>query len=401
MHILYHHRTAGDRVEAVHIMGIVRALRQLGHTVVIVSPPGCDPERKKADAAPQTSPAPREGALRSRLKRFARSGPPVLFEIAELFYNVYSFVAMFLRGLRRKPDFVYERMTANSIAPTLLAVWWGVPIVQEVNVTVEIGRLRPLALRRLSLRIERWVVRRAALMITVSETFKKMLVEAGFPEEKILVCQNAVHPEAFDPDAVEAVERPERISADALVVGYVGAFVPYHRLDRLISAAKNLAGGFPHVRWLLVGDGVERANVERMISEAGLREKFWLPGTVAHPMVPRYIKAMDIAVLPSSERFNSPMKLFEYMAMGRAVVVPDRPAIREVITHRTNGILFRADDDEELCGALRSVIEDETLRLSLGRRAREDALATHTWPRVAERILDEVNRVQNQGVSTL
>jgi hypothetical protein len=58
MHILYHHRTAGDRVEAVHILGIVRALRAMGHTVEISSPPGCDPERKAASPERQETHAP-------------------------------------------------------------------------------------------------------------------------------------------------------------------------------------------------------------------------------------------------------------------------------------------------------------------------------------------------------
>jgi len=109
-------------------------------------------------------------------------------------------------------------------------------------------------------------------------------------------------------------------------------------------------------------------------------------------MVPAYVKTMDIAVLPSSERFNSPMKLFEYMAMGRAVVAPDRPAIREVIRHGENGVLFRADDPEALTEALRLVMDDADLRRRIGRQARADALAKHTWPGVVRRILAETAR---------
>jgi len=396
MHVLYHHRTAGDRVEAVHIMGVVRALRELGHTVEISGPPGCDPERKSARRGGRAGHKPVEGGIRARLKRFARKAPPVLFELAEIAYNAYAFLDILRRGLRRKPDLVYERTTSNSIAPTLLARWRGIPIVQEVNVTVEIGRLRPLALRGLSRRIEKWMVRRAALFVTVSEQFKDMLVKGGFPTERIVVCPNAVRPEEFDPAAVAAAERPPTVGEDAFVVGYVGAFVPYHRLDRLIEAAAEMAGEHPHVRWLLVGDGVERPRVEALIERLGLREKFWLPGAVRHELVPAYVKAMDAAALPSSERFNSPMKLFEYMAMGRPVVVPDKPAIREVIRDGINGILFRPDDPKALKTALERVLNDADLRRRLGERARADVLAHHTWRRAAERILA---RVQT-GVST-
>jgi len=396
MHVLYHHRTAGDRVEAVHIMGIVRALRELGHTVEISGPPGCNPERKSERRDGSVPAKPAEGGLRARLKRFARKAPLVLFELAELVYNIYSFLDILRRGLRRKPDLIYERTTSNSIAPTLLARWRGIPIVQEVNVTVEIGRLRPLALRRLSRRIEKWMVRRATLFVTVSEQFKAMLVAGGFPAEGTMVCQNAVRPEEWDPASETAAERPPNVGEDTFIVGYVGAFVPYHKLDMLIDAAAALAPGHPDVRWLLVGDGVERPRIEALIEERGLRNKFWMPGAVRHELVPAYVKAMDAAVLPSSERFNSPMKLFEYLAMGRPAIVPDKPAIREVIKDGINGILFSPDDPKALTAAVERVLNDADLRRRLGAKARADVLARHTWRRSAKRILARVQ----MGVST-
>ena len=79
MHVLYHHRTAGDRVELVHIMGTVSALRDLGHTVEISSPPGCDPERA-ASCEQHAAMQQASGFLRKALKGVARKAPPVLFE---------------------------------------------------------------------------------------------------------------------------------------------------------------------------------------------------------------------------------------------------------------------------------------------------------------------------------
>lgn len=393
MHVLYHHRTAGDRVEGVHIMGMAGALRQLGHTVEISGPPGCDPERKPAFAAN----APAEAGLRDRLKRFARGGPPVLFEVSELLYNAYSCWDIWRRGRRRRPDLIYERTTSNSVAPTCMARLWGIPIIQEVNVTVDIGHLRPVKLRRLSLAIERWMTRRATLFVTVSHMFKRMLGEAGFPEEKILVCQNAVHPEAFDPENAERVEWPGRARNGAVTLGYVGSFVPYQRVDMVVEAAKALAPSYPQARWLLLGDGADRPAVQRSIDEQGLGELFWMPGSVDHSLTPSYLKAMDVAVLPSSEQFNSPMKLFEYMAMGRAVVVPDRPAIREVIEHRRNGLVFRAGDGEAFTAALRELLDDGALRRRLGRQARQDVLERHTWSKVAQSVLSRLEQTQRQG----
>ena len=393
MHILYHHRTAGDRVEYVHIMGMVNAFREMGHTVEISSPPGCDPERSRPASPGQNRPKPRQSALRARLKRFARFAPNVIFELAELLYNVISFADCIMRRLRNgKPDMIYERTTSNSIAPTFLARHWNIPIVQEVNVTTRIGRLRPLVLRRITRRIEQWVIRRTTLFATVSETFKRMLAAHGFPPERILVCQNAIRPEEFAPEAVTPAARPRNVGAKDVVIGYVGAFVPYHRLDLLVEAARDLKPDYPNLRWLLVGDGVERPKIERLLERAKLSERFWMPGRVAHKQVPEFVAAMDVALLPHSEQFNSPMKLFECMAMGRAVLAPDVPAIREVIQDGVNGLIFQAGKPDSLKATLRRIVEDSTLRQQLGRRARQDVLEKHTWSGNAEAVVKRVQQ---------
>ena len=395
MRILYHHRTAGDRVEYVHIMGMVKAFRDLGHTVEISSPPGCDPERRRPTPKPGAAGQAQEGSLRGRLKRFARKAPNVLFEAMELAYNAYSLFDMLKRRIRHgKPDLIYERTTSNSVVPTLLAGWWRIPIIQEVNVTTEIGRLRPLVLKRVTQGLERWMIRRTTLFLTVSKRFKEMMSEQGFPADRILVCQNAIDPETFSPEKVAAAERPENVGQSDVVIGYVGAFVPYHRLDRLLLVAHELAPDYPHVRWLLVGDGVERPKVEALLDEYGIRDRFWMPGSVVHEKVPSYLKAMDITVLSHSEQFNSPMKLFEYMAMARPVVVPDRPAIREVIADGVNGLRFTSDDVKSLREAIKQALDSADLRQRLGEQARRDILEKYTWVRNGEAVLERTRQLQ-------
>jgi glycosyltransferase involved in cell wall biosynthesis len=216
-----------------------------------------------------------------------------------------------------------------------------------------------------------------------------MLIADGFPAEKMLVCQNAIAPAEFDPDAAKPAARPAGME-DAFIAGYVGAFVPWHRVDLMIESARALAPRYPRLRWLLVGDGVERPRIEKLLAEFGLADKFWLPGAVKHALVPSYILAMDAAVMPHSNQFGSPMKLFEYMAMGRPVVMPDVPPIAEVVADGVNGMLFRAEDAAALNGALAKLIEDEAFRRRLGARARQDALERHTWRANAQRVLAAV-----------
>ena len=286
-----------------------------------------------------------------------------------------------------RPDLIYERTTANSIAPTYLARRWGVPIVQEVNVTTEIGRLRPLVLEDLTTRLERWTVRRARLFVTVSEEFRRQLLQAGFPADRTVVCQNAIDPAEFDPTAVRPAALPQNAGPDGPVVGYVGAFVPYHRVDALVEAARTLLPRWPRSRWLLVGDGVERPHIESLLARYGLEDAFWMPGRVTHGQVPSYVMAMDIAVLPSSNPHGSAMKLFEYMGMGKAVVAPSVPAVVEVIRDGENGMLFDQDDPKSLGDVLDRLLGDEALRRRIGAAARRYVLAEHTWLHNAQKLL--------------
>jgi glycosyltransferase involved in cell wall biosynthesis len=152
------------------------------------------------------------------------------------------------------------------------------------------------------------------------------------------------------------------------------------------------------MRWLLVGDGVERPRIEKLLADSGLTDKFWLPGAVKHSLIPSYILAMDAAVMPHSNQFGSPMKLFEYMAMGRPVVMPDVPAIAEVVEDGMNGLLFRAEDAAALSGALAKLVEDEAFRRRLGARARQDALERHTWSANARRVMQAV--AERKGFAT-
>jgi len=396
MHILYHHRTPGDGVERVHIAGMVKAWRRMGHTVAISGPPGCDPERELRPAPGGHGTGKSGAGLHYRLGRFARQAPPVLFEAAELGYNAYALADMTRLSGRRRPDLIYERFTSNSLAPTLFARSLGIPIVQEVNLLVGAGRLRPLALGYLSGKIERWVLGQSTLVVTVSGRFREMLEALGVSRQKVLVCPNAIDPDSFLGKGLSDGEG----RANGLVVGYVGSFIPYHRLDLLVRAAVRLNASDPSLRFLLVGDGAERPRIEQLIARSGLSERFVLTGRVPHDEIAGVVAGMDIAVMPGSNDWGSPVKIFEYMAMGKPVIAPRVGPIEEVITHGRNGLLFGPGSLEELAGMVEVLARDDRLRTALGEQARADVLERHTWRRNAERVLEALSqRVSSKSLS--
>ena len=111
-----------------------------------------------------------------------------------------------------------------------------------------------------------------------------------------------------------------------------------------------------------------------------------------------YVSTFDIALQPEVTAYASPLKLFEYMALGRAVIAPDAPNIREILTHGVDALLFEPNNPESLASAIRKLVADSGLRARLGAAAaekihREDI----TWARNARRAISLVRQAQAMG----
>ncbi len=379
MRVLYVHRTAGTRVEGVHIREIAKALTALGHEARIFSPPGCDPMRTMP--ANGSGPA-RPGLLRRTVGALPRVVHPFFFEIMEIAYSIAIVPVLLWRVMRFRPAFIYERASTCQFAATLAGRCFGVPLVQEVNQTLDIGRLRKVYLLPLAQALERWVCRHAKAVLTVSGRFREMLIERGYDGPKIFVIPNAADPERFSPDVEPAGEFQGRPDS-ALALGYVGGFLVWHKLDRFLELVSEIEG----VSLLLIGDGPERSRLVEKVREMGIEGRVRFAGAVSHTELPSYIQCMDIAVMVSATEYASPVKMFEYMAMGKAIVAPRVPPIEEILDDGETAVFFDPDDFDSLKRAVRRIVEDRSLRERLGCSARALLEQRHTWEANAARIV--------------
>src|SRR4051794_15733650 len=187
MRFVYHHRTRGRAVEGVHIRGIASGLRELGHEVAVVGPPGVTLEEQGSDQAHAPS-------WKSRLwDTFSHHCPEALFELAEVAYGLAGAVRLARAGRRERADAIYERYAFFNAAGVLAARARHIPLLLEVNDTVAVERERhgnPLLLRGLAERIERHVFGGAAALFVVSEYLRDLLIERGVPADKIVVTPN-------------------------------------------------------------------------------------------------------------------------------------------------------------------------------------------------------------------
>jgi glycosyltransferase involved in cell wall biosynthesis len=172
----------------------------------------------------------------------------------------------------------------------------------------------------------------------------------------------------------------------------VGGFVPWHGLDHLVLSVEELLNERDELHVLLIGDGPVRAEVEELVRRLGLERRVEFTGFVPAAEVSGYIECMDVCLMPDSNEHGSPIKIFEYMAMGKAVAAPRYGPIEEVIDHGRTGVLFRPRDRADLRDAVRSLVEDAELRSRIGRAARAHVLSRHTWSANVHKVLEKLKQ---------
>ncbi|MGB2621952.1 MAG: glycosyltransferase family 4 protein [Candidatus Acidiferrum sp.] len=378
MRFIYHHRTMGRSSQAMHIRSLVEALKADGHEVTIVSPPGVDP-LKSAGMMPFLRKADRARGLQRIWKYISCDCPQFVFEAFELLYNLFLPFRL-LPTLWRQPDAVlYERHAYFMFMGVLLGKWLKHPVVIEVNELAGFTRARGLILERLARKIDAWVFSRADHLLCVSRVLADEATLRGARSERVYVLPNAIDPNRFRSPRPEQSVRSRLDLEGSIVIGHVGLFYRWDRLDVLIEVAKSIRDLHPEIKVLLVGDGPEIQNLKQDAFRLGMERVVIFPGPVPRDDVPAYIEAMDICVLPDSNAFGSPIALFEFMAMAKPCVVPDLGPMRDVIEGNLTGIMFPHGDYVALERALLRLVEDSAFRNQVGGRAKQIVFERHTW----------------------
>jgi len=367
----------------VHLLGMARAFERAGLEVAIVSPPGV--EVGNPGARPD-----RGAGLRRIWWTLAEKVPEFFFELMEIAYNVPAYFR--LRRALREPGTValYERYAFFGVAGALAAKSAGVPLVLEVNYTTEtpLYRRRSRLLRPLAARAERYVFRRADRIAAVSTQLTREVAAGGIPAGSIVMVPNAADPSRFRAEVSGDAVRARYGFENARVIGFTGAFFPWHGLALLLEALPELFRVIPNAAALLIGEGPERASLEEKARRDGLAGRVRFAGWIGHEELPAHVAAFDVAVMPDSNDYGSPMKIYEYMAMGKPVVAPRLGPLEDGIRDGDTGLLFKPRDAAALRESLAALLQDDARRAAMGARAREHVLQNHTWDRNAARILE-------------
>lgn len=370
MRILYHHRTLGDGAEGIHIREMVKAFRDLGHEVKVVGPIG--------EASPESSPKSR---ILGGLKR---SIPNVLYEFLEIAYTGYSFFRVAWEIRQFKPDFIYERYITFNAGTVLAVKIFHVPVCLEVNAPLALERGSEhderLSLRKVASWMERWICANATWTVVVSTPLREYLESIGVPRGKCVVMPNGVDPDRFAPKEKDtALLDALGIPTGRFIVGFTGVLRSWHGLDLLVRAVGSMVSNGFEAFLLVVGDGPYRESLESLVNELGLESCVCITGQIPHDRVPHYIALFDVAVSPRATFYASPMKVIEYMALGKSVVVPATPNFLDIIDDHLEGIVFEEGNADALGQALVHLCQEPELRRDLGIRARQKVERRLNW----------------------
>jgi glycosyltransferase involved in cell wall biosynthesis len=388
MRILYLHRTQGEEPESIHIAAIVDALRGLGHEVRIVGP-------APLSHAPDGDSRP---TLAGRIKRAA---PRWAFELMQIGYNAVAWWRTRRVVREFRPDLIYERYALFAFVGVLLARARRIPLILEVNTPYAQAwaQYYGLNLRRLARWIEHRTLLAADHVITVTQVQREMLVGSGLPAARVSVCHNAIDPAWFDPDRHADPALRGRLGLSGIVVGFVGTMNRWQGIDAFGEVLRSVLTRRSDVNFLFVGDGEFRTGLEAFCRDNGFSGRVRFTGRKPHREVPPLVGVMDIAVLLDSNRHGSPMKIFEYLGMAKAVVAPGVPPVLEVMRDGVTGLVIEPGSAAQMADRILQLAADPALRSRLGGEGRAYVIAHHTWRENALHIVRQYGRLVGHAVA--
>ncbi|HXT69581.1 MAG TPA: glycosyltransferase family 4 protein [Vicinamibacterales bacterium] len=369
-----------ERANGVQTFQTCHALARRGHDVTLAvrtdtAKPPRDPFNFYGLAAEprlhvRTLPAPgppkaRRVAYLAGALRLATSAPTATV----VFTRDLGLAAWLLQWPKsRRPRVVYESHGISAAVAREMPVLLGKP------------ELLPSAskLRRLERREER-VWKHASAYVGITHALVGDLRSLFGEREHVFVAPDGASPAGLLPGP----------AADRFIAGYAGHLYPWKGVDVFVRSLAHAPG----VHGLIVGGHPGEADLERVMrlaGELGLRDRLTITGLVAPTEVRRAVAPATVLVLPNpastiSERYTSPLKLFEYLTMGRAIVASDLTSVREVVEDGRTALLVPPGDERALGAALGRLRDNPAMATSLGQAALALA-AAYSWDARASRI---------------
>jgi len=282
-------------------------------------------------------------------------------------------------------EFPFEIIHAHSALPDgfgalLMSQAFGTPLVltihgRDLYFTVKRSRACKMAVIK--------GLGGAQVIVAVSSRIKRLLTGYTSHPDRVVTIHNGVDP-TLVANAVDQQGCTPR--GDKKIILSVGSLIERKGIDIVLRALVDLVKRFEGLSYVVVGDGIERGNLERQMRMLGLGDMVTFLGERPHFEVFRHMSACDVFVLPSwDEAFG--VVYVEAMACGKPVIACRGEGVEDIVTHGETGLLVEPRDEESLKEALVRLLSDGGLREKMGEKARGVVLKNFTWEKNAQETI--------------
>lgn len=352
---------------ATHVYEVASGLRKAGHQILLLCAKAPkQPRQEILDGIKIKRIFKNYGMLYYFLKRW-----PLLWPVVKWPYHfskhLYESIVLFLFLLKEPCGLVYERSSLGTKVHCFFYRLLNIPLIIEVNDYHD----------NISCKTAQFIVtpNRSAILSQYRDKTEELQWGANI--------------ELFKPGISTDTLKKEYKIQDKKVVLIVCSGVPWHGLNELIIAAKTVIQKRSGLVFMVVGGGEHFSRYKEKVCSFGLNDNFIFTGVVKYSKIPEFMNMADICVAPYNsglskignqrELFASPLKVFEYMACAKPVVLTNIANKNMIIEHMRNGILIKEDSPEDISVAIIDLLENGSLRFNLGKNARETAERNFSW----------------------
>ena len=246
---------------------------------------------------------------------------------------------------------------------------------------------------RLLVHIERWSIAFADLVATPNITFRDLFISRGCPSKKIVIVMNSPQVELFDPKRFETESSPAEKN-DSFQLMYHGLLVERHGLETAIRAVEALREDIPGLQFHIYGERTPYMDqMGDLIKNLGLESVVLYHGRKTQVEIAQALASIDLGIIPNRRNpftdLNMPTRIFENLAMGKPVIVPNTRGIRDYFT-KDQVIFFEPDDVESLARAIRwAYLNPQELHQTVSRG--REVLNAHTWSNEREHFVQSLH----------
>ena len=298
--------------------------------------------------------------------------------------NGYAFLALCYALLSGK-----QLINARHIELSMMAARFGRPFVFEAH-----NFVKPAASKFFPRFIEclNKPGCRGAI-VTTTQAGRDSFIDAGVPESRIAVLPNGVQVHRYEGlPSKDQLRKKLQLPASKTIACFSGNLYAGRGIENIIHCAKK----FQDIYFLIIGGGPEDVGRYAHMAATGDIKNLHFTGYIPGTGIPPYLKAADILLMPNTAQSNvhsmaytSPMKMFDYLAAGKPIIVSDFPVLREIFTHQHNAFLVPADSAAEFARGVEWVLENPVAAEKMAAQARSDSLQ-YSWEKRAATYLSFV-----------